>query len=143
MALGTMLRLPQDVALIQDLLQARTAVSQRFAVARQMEMFLLNACFDPDIQLMHLPKANAVVAWKMEGSCLRLLDVVGAIIPDIATIIGALGLHPLRVEVFFPPDLLGWEGEAVAYTGYTKLMVRGGDMSDFPQPIMLSPMAEF
>jgi GNAT superfamily N-acetyltransferase len=44
-----------DLALATRLLQARSDVSERFAVRRATQTFLLNACFDADIRLSHLP----------------------------------------------------------------------------------------
>jgi GNAT superfamily N-acetyltransferase len=131
-----------DRDLLKTLLQSRVPVSHHFAVAGQMEMFYLNARFDPDIRLT-LVEYTTVVAWKFDGRTPRILDVVGAAIPSLATIQSALGIPSMRIEVCFPPDQLDWQGMAEAYQAHTSLMMRGAAADDIDGPIMLSPMAEF
>jgi hypothetical protein len=48
------------------------------------------------------------------------------------------------VEVYFPPDKLGWHGMPVAYEGSCELMV-AGDVSGLSAigAFMLPPMADF
>lgn len=140
---ATALTLPHEGPLIKALLLQRAPVSQRFAVTAQAEMFLLNACLDPDIRLSHLAERDVVAAWKLEGSCLTLLDVAGRSIPPLGVLIAALGLRPERIEVCFPPDRLEWNGTPQPYQGYTVLMARGMAAERLPDTIMLSPMAEF
>lgn len=137
------LTLPEDGVLIRTLLLQRQPVSQRFAVTGQTEMFLLNACFDADIRMSHLPGRDVVIAWKPEGTCLKLLDVAGRSIPPLGVLVAALGLDPERIEVCFPPDRLGWEGVAEPCRGYTVLMAAGSAAARLQGEIMLSPMAEF
>ena len=137
------LSLPEDAAVIRGILDRRMPVSQRFAVLRQAEMFLLNACFNPDIRLTHLLDADAVVAWAFTDDRILLLDVAAADIADLPTILAALPITREEVEVCFPPDRLGWQGEAEPYDGHTILMVRGDMAAETIGPIMLSPMAEF
>jgi GNAT superfamily N-acetyltransferase len=135
---------PADLAMLMDLLEARTDVSRRFAARRQTKTFLLNACFDPDIRLSHLRRFDAVVAWKAEGGVLGILDVVALEMPDVADIAGALGAAADRITVLFPPDLLGWQGTAEAYRGSCELMIRGGGAAPVPaEAFMLSPMMDF
>jgi GNAT superfamily N-acetyltransferase len=133
---------PGDLRLMKTLLQNRAPVSRRFAVVRQMEMFHLNACFDPDIRLT-LVADTTIVAWKFDGGTLRLLDAAGATIPPLAAILSALDLRAERIEVCFPPDRLDWDGTPEPYQGYTSLMMRGNAADNINGPIMLSPMAEF
>jgi predicted N-acetyltransferase YhbS len=137
------LALPADGAAIKSLLVRRVPVSQRFAVTQQVEMFLLNGCFDPEIRLSRLQAYEAVVAWKLEGGCLKLLDVVGQTMPPLAAIIASLGVRPDRIEVYFPTDQLDWKGIATPHQGHTVLMMRGPAAARISGPIMLSPMAEF
>ncbi|MCB1447122.1 MAG: GNAT family N-acetyltransferase [Rhizobiaceae bacterium] len=133
-----------DLALMADLLESRCDLSQRFATRRQTQTFLLNACIDPDIRLSHIPALDTIVAWKTEDGTLRLLDVVTRYMPDIATIVGALGDDGAAVETLFPPDLLGWDGAPVPFSGSCVLMIRPGPEGPVPAgPFMLSPMADF
>ena len=57
------LEAPDDLRLLKTLLQGRQPVSARFAVVRQTEMFLLNACFNSAI----------TAAWGRWGTGCRLL----------------------------------------------------------------------
>ena len=133
-----------DLALVTRLLEARADVSQLFAARRQTKSFLLNACFDPDIRLSHAAGPDAVVAWKQEGAMLRILDIVAMRMPALGNIASALGTGADRVEVMFPVDQLGWQGEAVPFQGSCDLMirVRGGNPAP-SAPFMLAPMADF
>jgi GNAT superfamily N-acetyltransferase len=135
---------PEDLALVQRILCGRQPVSNLFAVARQSEMFLLNACFDPGIRLSFLPALNAVIAWKMtDDNTLQLLDIGARHIPPLVEITAALGLPAEGIAILFPPDRLNWKGEPQIYEGSCALMIKGFEPSTFPQPAMLSPMADF
>ena len=136
------LEAPDDLRLIKTLLQNRQPVSARFAVIRQTEMFLLNACFNPAIRLTALGE-EAVIAWTFDGATLWLLDVAGTAIPSLATILSALDVEPDRVEICFCPDRLDCEISLQPYEGYTMLMARGKAADDIAGPLILSPMAEF
>ncbi|MFT4185319.1 MAG: GNAT family N-acetyltransferase [Rhizobium sp.] len=136
------LEAPDDLRLIKTLLQNRQPVSARFAVVRQMEMFLLNACFNTAIRLTAL-EDEAVVAWTFDGATFWLLDIAGTAIPSLATILSALDIEPDRIEICFSPDRLDCEVSLELYEGYTMLMVRGKAADEITGPLMLSPMAEF
>lgn len=133
---------PDDLRLVKTLLQGRQPVSDRFAVIRQMEMFLLNACFNPAIRLTALGD-EAVIAWTFDGATFWLLDVAGTAIPSLSTILSALDLEPDRIEICFSPDRLDCDVSVEPYEGYTMLMARGKAADDIAEPILLSPMAEF
>ncbi|MBX9454777.1 MAG: GNAT family N-acetyltransferase [Rhizobium sp.] len=133
-----------DLALVTDVLEDRGEVSGRFSVRGQTRTFLLNACFDPDVQLSHLPALGAVIAWKREGRVLRLLDVVAKGMPTLAAIIGALGARDDAVEILFAPDRLGWDGREIAYQGSCDLMIRDpGRRAKPSRAFMLPPTMEF
>jgi GNAT superfamily N-acetyltransferase len=133
-----------DVEVMRAILARRSPASDRFAVAGHGLSFLLNCCFDPDIRLSHMADHDAVVAWKLDGARLKLLDVVAEDIPDLARIVAELGVDANTVEVYFPPDKLGWHGAPIAYQGSCALMV-AGDASGLARigAFMLSPMADF
>ncbi|MGV1790235.1 GNAT family N-acetyltransferase [Rhizobium sp. A37_96] len=136
------LEAPDDLRLVRTLLQNRQPVSAQFAVVRQMEMFLLNACFNSAIRLTAL-SGNAVIAWTFDGETLWLLDIAGTAIPPLATILSALDVEPDRIEICFSPDRLDCDVSLQPYEGYTVLMVRGKAADEIAGPLMLSPMAEF
>ncbi|KQW31966.1 acetyltransferase [Rhizobium sp. Root274] len=132
-----------DVALVSHILANRQPVSAVFSVQRQSEMFLLNSFFDPEIRLSYLHTFDAVIAWKLEGESLHMLDIAAPRIPLMADICSALGVVVDRVEVCFPTDRLGWVGEARPYAGSCALMIRGLEPSAIKVPLMLSPLADF
>lgn len=138
------LTIESDLGLLQRLLAKRTPVSQRLAVARQAEMFLLNCHLVDDVSLSLMPDEKTVIAWRMtDGGAFELLDVVGEQMPCLAEILGALDLTPASVETFIPPDRLAFDGEPVGDEGPLVLMMRCADKFLPTEPCCLSPMAEF
>lgn len=132
-----------DAALIRQMLHERMPVSSVFAVAAQVEMFLLNSVFDTDVCLSYLEEHDAIVAWKAEATSFQLLDVAGKAMPPLSAILSALAQNPDSVEVCFSPDKLGWQGTAEPFVSDISLMVRGNSAERLSAPVMLSPMAEF
>lgn len=133
-----------DLHIVQKTLETRQPVSEIFSVARQKEMFLLNAHFDPDIRLSLLEKDAAIIAWKPKGdTSLQILDIAARHIPPLDHILASLGAHFERAEVFFPVDRLGWDGVATPHQGDCVLMMKGLQPTSLAQPFMLSPLADF
>ena len=132
-----------DVALVLRILADREPVSHQLSVVRQSEMFLLNAALNPEIRLSSLPGFDAILAWKLSGGTLQMLDIAARQIPSMSEIRGALGVPHDHIEVCFPTDRLEWSGDARPYDGSCALMVGGLQLSDIPTPSMLSPMADF
>lgn len=132
-----------DTALLRRLLDGRQPVSDRFAPARQTEMFLFNAALMPDVRL-DLIGEEAVIAWrKAKDGAFELLDVAGARIPRLADILASVQAGATRVFVHFAPDRLEWEGDALADAGDMVLMLRMAKALRPQGPFALSPMAEF
>ena len=135
---------PRELALIRSLLADRRPVSDRFAVGRQAEMFLFNAALDAEIRLSYLPVEGALVAWRRDDAGLRILDIVGHDIPPLDRVVAGVDPGAGIVEVDFPTDRLGWQGQAVAHRGDCVLMARGHIPIHIEgKPLMLSPMANF
>jgi GNAT superfamily N-acetyltransferase len=86
-----------DLALLQGLLVGREPVSDTLAVVSSPAMFLINTQLDPDVRLTSIEQLSAVIAWKLDGGTLILLDVLAASIPPLAAILGGLGVRPDRV----------------------------------------------
>lgn len=133
-----------DIAILSEILDHRQPVSNRFAVVRQKEMFLLNSVFDPTITLSLLPALGIVIAWKRgNDGRLLLLDIAGPSLPTMAEILSHLNQPADRIEAHFPTDRLRWEGTPMAHQGNCVLMVSGLPQQALQTPFMLSPMAEF
>ncbi|SOC44298.1 predicted N-acetyltransferase YhbS [Rhizobium subbaraonis] len=134
-----------DVSLVRGLLESRAAVSQRLAVIRNMQTFLLNTVLVQGVTFSLLPQHSAVVAWSenAEGTVFTLHDVVAASMPSLCEILQAIGRQPERVEVLFAPDQLGWQGEGIPEDGDLRFMLRSQPGLSPNGPCRLSPMAEF
>ncbi|MBL0371580.1 GNAT family N-acetyltransferase [Rhizobium sp. KVB221] len=136
----------EQISLLQAKLASRTPVSSVFAVASEAKTFLLNACFDPSINLSYLPDLDAIAAWRVdEAGVLHLLDIVADEMPSLDEIVGGLGIVADCIVVHFPPDRLGWSGYAVGPAGWPcDLMLRAPAFTALPAGfVALSPMAEF
>ena len=134
----------KDVQLISRLLDRRTAVSRRFAVSRQKEMFLLNSWFDRQVSLTYLQIPEAIVAWKRQGKeTLMLLDVVAQKMPSFVELLSAIGSSSASIEVHFPIDKLDWQGTSAPYRANCELMITDNVREILPHGVILSPMAEF
>jgi GNAT superfamily N-acetyltransferase len=134
-----------DIDLIMRLLETREPVSTVMAVAGPAD-FLLNASFDPDIRLSHLPEQDAVIAWTpTEEGFLCLHDVVASSIPSLAEILAGLGVRQQQVVVHFPVDKLSWPGaHVIPRQGSCELMMVRMAETEMPRgPFMLPPTADF
>lgn len=133
-----------DITLIRRLLGSRVPVSRQVAVINQSTMFLLNVSLDAELQLAYLEDETAVVVFQhgAEG-CFRLVDVVGSVIPPLATILEKLGTDPTRIEVSFQPDRLDWVGQPTPANREVSLMFKGKLPASLRQPFMLPPTTAF
>lgn len=138
------LRKSDDLALVTKMLATRKPVSGRFAVARQNEMFLLNALLSENVRLDYLKPHDALIVWRdaMDGS-FELLDIVAPEIPRLGDILETLGKSLSRLVIDFPPDLLGCDFTATPDNDPLVLMMRSA-LVPFPEAaIRLPEMAHF
>lgn len=138
------IREPADLAVVRAALANRAPVSNRFAVADQSLMFLLNAYLVGDVSLSFMDDLSAAVAWRTgKDGQFELLDIAAPAIPPLAGILAALEQAPARAIVHFPPDRLGWQATPVKDEGDLVLMMRCAPNLIPAAPFCLSPMAEF
>lgn len=138
------IRQPADLTLVRTALANRTPVSNRFAVADQALMFLLNAYLVEDVSLSFIEEFSAVIAWRTaEDGRFELLDVAAPTIPPLAAILAALGQTTVHATVHFPPDRLDWQATPVKDEGDLVFMMRCAPGLIPAEPFCLSPMAEF
>ncbi|MGO4569856.1 GNAT family N-acetyltransferase [Rhizobium sp. 2YAF20] len=129
----------EDVALLRDLFARRSPTSLVASACDHPALFLLKAIEMPEIELVHLPDLDAVVAIKGANQpSITLLDIIAPSIPSLEEVVSALGYEGKRIQVHLTPDRLSWtpEKEMLVDNGY---MVRGA----FPpegQAFMLSDM---
>lgn len=98
-----------DIAFLKDMFSRRTATSQVAAACDHPALFMLKAIETPEIELLHLPDLDAVVAVEgRHGPAMVLLDIVAPSIPSLKEILSALGYAGKRVNVHLTPDRLSW-----------------------------------
>ncbi|TPQ50872.1 GNAT family N-acetyltransferase [Prosthecomicrobium hirschii] len=136
-----------DAARLVALFGDRAPVSTICGLLADRPFFMLKALEEPHIALAWLEALRVVAAIETDGTCLRLLDVVGPAIPPLAAILAELGTglggqrlggRPSRIEVYFPPDRLAWQPAEIMPED-SGWMVRGPWPLD-GVPAMFSPM---
>ena len=120
---------PADVELLQGLLGRRAPVSHRLGVVEPGDVFLFVESWRPPLYADDL---DAAFALEIEGTTVRLYDVVAPVIPPLASLWDRLPREIQRVEVYFAPDRLDAElnPEPHVLDGDDHFMVRGA----FPVP---------
>lgn len=114
-----------DVAFLRDIFSRRTPPSLLASACDHPALFMLKAVETPEIELLHLPDLDAVVAVKgRNGRSMTLLDIVAPSIPSVEEIVSALGYAGERIDIHLTPDRLSWapEEQNPVDNGY---MVRG------------------
>ena len=123
-----------DLALLTARLKDRVAVSAQFAIMGGAGAFVLALLGPGGLQAWWIDALACLVVTRPCGAGgLHLVDVAGASIPALDTILGALNQAPAWVQTQFPPDRLSWVGAAHPAEGLT-LMCRG----NLPLPPMVA-----
>lgn len=114
----------EDVAMLLNLFPRRAPTSLFASACDHPSLFFLKAALTPEIRLVHLPDLDAIVAIRIDGNTLILLDIVAPKIPTLEDILAHLDFEGNRIELHLTPDRLGWrpEGQQSVDRGY---MVRG------------------
>jgi predicted N-acetyltransferase YhbS len=114
-----------DIAFLRDIFSRRAPTSFVASACDHPALFMLKAFEAPEIELLHLPNLDAVVAVKgRNGPSMTLLDIVAPSIPSLEEIVSALGYAGERINVHLTPDRFSWapEEQTPIDNGY---MVRG------------------
>ncbi|MEZ0171247.1 GNAT family N-acetyltransferase [Microvirga sp. TS319] len=102
----------KDVTLLKEMFSRRSPTSLVASACDHPALFMLKAVETPEIELIHLPDLDAVVAVKgREGPSMTLLDIVAPSIPSLEGIVAALGYAGERIDVHLTPDRLSWVPE--------------------------------
>jgi GNAT superfamily N-acetyltransferase len=125
----------RDVALLRRVLSARAPVSLFLGIVREQAVFTFNEALRP---LHYSDKLDVVLSLEIEGTTLRLFDVVGKKPPHLFEIVEMVPTPIERVEVYFCPDQLGGNltPESHILSGDDLLMVRGRFLPE-GKPFML------
>jgi predicted N-acetyltransferase YhbS len=128
-----------DIAFLRTIFSRRAPTSLVASACDHTALFMLKAVATPEIELLHLPDLDAVVAVKgRNGSSMALLDIVAPSIPSLDEIVFALGYAGERIEVHLTPDRLSWTPEKQTPVDNGN-MVRG-PFAPEAQAFMLSDM---
>ena len=130
----------EAVGLIDRVGPKRAPVSRHCAVHGALDLLRSNLD-DDDLRFAVLGPSDALVVYEQNEDELVIVDVVGATIPTMAEIVGAVGPRAGRVRTLFPPDRLGWDG--VPLRDETGLMIRGRVPEAMQRPFMLPPTTSF
>jgi hypothetical protein len=127
----------EDLALLQGLLERRERVSNVVGVVNEKAVFCFNEGSRP---LHYAADLEVILCMEIEGTRMRLFDIVGPRIPSLASLFDQIPPAIDEIEICFSPDRLSVEAEARPYLfdhdGPSYLMVRGPFASE-TQPFTL------
>ncbi len=117
---------PNDLALLHRLLKTRAPISRTLGVLNDIAVF----CFNEGKQPIHyIDELDVVVCLQIEGTQLRIFDVVGPDIPPLAALLAQIPQPVDEVVTYFAPEQMAVEATASAYVfdhgGPSYLLVRG------------------
>jgi ribosomal protein S18 acetylase RimI-like enzyme len=128
---------PEDVRRLRRLLAERAPVSARLGSREDGTVFVVALLLTwAGLSRVHYHAAlDVLTVHEVQGRTLVLYDVVGAAIPPLEALVGAIGADVDRVLTLFCPDQLGDDFEAEPWdetraaalgdTAFAGLMVRG------------------
>jgi len=115
-----------DVALLHRLLETREPVSHVVGVVQEKAVFCFNEGSRP---LHYVPELDVMVCLEIEGTRLKLFDVVGPKVPTLAALLEQVSQPIEEVAICFSADRLAVEAQVTPYIfdhdGPSYLMVRG------------------
>jgi GNAT superfamily N-acetyltransferase len=115
-----------DIALLHRLLEAREPVSHVVGVVQEKAIFCFNEGSRP---LHYIPELEVMVCLELEGTRLRLLDIVGPKLPTLAALLEQMSQPIEEVAICFSADRLAVEAQVTPdifdHDGPSYLMVRG------------------
>ena len=115
---------PNDFRLVERLLAAREPVSNTVGVVHETGLFGFNEGKRP---LHYAEDVDVIVCLELDGSRLKLFDVVGVRLCSLADIIERIPQRIDNIEFYFSPDRFEVAARAVPHLvdGDSHLMVRG------------------
>lgn len=116
----------KNVSLLHRLLETRELVSNIVGVVNEKAVF----CFNEGSNPLHcMADLDTLLCLEMEGTQLKLFDVVGPQVPPLAALLERLPRGIDEICICFSPDRIAAGAEPVPYVfdhdGPTYLMVRG------------------
>jgi GNAT superfamily N-acetyltransferase len=115
-----------DIALLHRLLETREPVSSVVGVVQEKAVFCFNEGSRP---LRYVPDLDVMVCLAVEGTQLKLFDIVGPKVPTLAALLEQMSQPIAEVAICFSTDRLAVEAQGTPYIfdhdGPSYLMVRG------------------
>jgi predicted N-acetyltransferase YhbS len=115
-----------DIALLHRLLETREPVSQVVGVVNEKGVFCFNEGSRP---LHYAEELDAIICLEIEGTSLKLLDVVSPNLPQLSEILERIPQRIEAVDICFAPDRLAQEARPSPYVfdhdGPSFFMARG------------------
>lgn len=115
-----------DAELLLRLLKSRAPISTVVGVSNETAVFCFNEGWRP---LHYAADLDVIICLEMEGTRLKLFDVVGTAVPPLADLLEQIPQRITEVEICFAPDRLAPEARATPYLldhdGPSYLMARG------------------
>lgn len=131
-----------DLQLLRDLLALRQPISYVLGAIDPGWLFLINEVLASSglRRVYYIDALEVAVVFERDGGTLKLLDVVGADIPDLTTLLAHVPVAFERVELHFVPDrMAGVPYGSTPASPEDRLMVRG--RIELPPGVMLPPLA--
>lgn len=115
---------PDDLRLLHRLLETREPVSNIVGIVNEKPLFCVNEGTNP---LHYAQDLDLIACMEIEDTQLKLFDLVGTRICTLDAILERIPQHIEEVVIYFSPDRLGVEVQAVSHQlgGDSLLMVRG------------------
>ncbi|MCG7342560.1 GNAT family N-acetyltransferase [Sporosarcina sp. ACRSL] len=134
---------PADMQKIRWAFKNNTPTSVRFYPPAYAPSFYLNM-YNPMLRemLYFSPDLNVILIFEIDEETLELYDIIGPELPTLEQIYSVIPQSFNKVNLYFPPDLLGEGFSAVEYEDVDFLMVRG-DIDVESLQIKLPITAEF
>jgi len=119
----------KDIKLLHRLLSTREPVSNIVGVVNEKSLFCVN---EGRNSLYYAPDLDTIVVMEVQGTKLKLFDIVGTKIPLLMAILSRISQPIEDVEVYFSPERLDVDVEAFPHIfDETVLMVRGAFPAEF------------
>jgi hypothetical protein len=119
---------PNDVRLLDRLLDGRRPVSQILGVVQEKAVFSFNTGKFP---LYYAADLEAFVACALDGTRLHLFDIVAPRVPPLEAILARFPQRIEHVVTYFSPDCLGASFQAMPHLLMDPPEALGGEGADF------------
>jgi predicted N-acetyltransferase YhbS len=125
---------PRDLDRLHRLLEERAPVSSRLGVVREHVVFGFDEAYTP---LRYDSERDLLLVHDVQGTTLRLFDVVAKRMPALDEIVALVPERLERVEIYFAPDRLGGAPAAEPWNLDEAFFMVRGPFSPEPGTFML------